>query len=271
MASPTSDCSTAVEQDKPKKQCPRDHLGRRIRPLPQNKRLDAAIASDKARQPKVDIDDKWHRQAGLWAFETCNANSWQSLTEHSLKRTAADVVFAQETRLFGSDEVAGAALGAKKHGWTASIGTASKSQAGRNSGGCAVLAAGGVGMSLGSNELVEDQFRHRIQHAWVGCAARGGIHCISLYLKDSVGIAANLELLQMAAALVKSLDGPWIIAGDFNATPQALAAANWPRILGGTIVARPTGRATTRRRTARAAPWHDRHTNCPAADPPTSR
>ena len=94
-----------------------------------------------------------------------------------------------------------------------------------------------MGVGLGYNELVSDEFRHRLQHAWVGCAVRGRIHCISLYLKDSVGVAANLELLQATAALVKTLRGPWILAGDFNASPQALAATNWPQVLGGTIVA----------------------------------
>ena len=71
----------------------------------------------------------------------------------------------------------------------------------------------------------------------MGCALKGGIHCISIYLRDSVGIAANLDVLLEVAALVKTIDGPWIIGGDFNDVPQAVADANWPQVLGGTIAA----------------------------------
>ena len=62
---------------------------------------------------------------------------------------------------------------------------------------------------------------------------------MSIYLRDSVGVSENLDVLREAAALVKALHGPWIIAGDFNVSPQELADANWPQVLGGTIVPPP--------------------------------
>ena len=92
-------------------------------------------------------------------------------------------------------------------------------------------------MATGKSELISPEIRHRVQHAWAACAVKGGMHCISIYLKDSVGISANLDILLEVAALVKTIDGPWIIGGDFNATPQAMANANWPQVLGGTIIA----------------------------------
>ena len=60
---------------------------------------------------------------------------------------------------------------------------------------------------------------------------------MSLYLQDSVGVEANMDTLHELAALLKAIDGPWIVAGDFNLSPEALAESNWHRIVGGTIMA----------------------------------
>lgn len=36
---------------------------------------------------------------------------------------------------------------------------------------------------------------------------------------------------------MKTLDGPWLIGGDFNANPRDLAESRWPQVIGGTIIA----------------------------------
>ena len=67
---------------------------------------------------------------------------------------------------------------------------------------------------------------------------RGGIHVISLYLKDSEGLSEyNLRVLQEAAVLALTLGTPWIMAGDWNITPEQLQAANWLGVAKGTVFA----------------------------------
>ena len=79
---------------------------------------------------------------------------------------------------------------------------------------------------------------HRICHTWVNGVVKGGLHCISVYAKDGIGpTGENLELMEELTALVRSLDGPWVMAGDWNMTPETLTASGWPRIVDGTIVA----------------------------------
>ena len=54
----------------------------------------------------------------------------------------------------------------------------------------------------------------------------GGLHVVSVYLKDSEGLSEyNLRVLQEAAALALTLGTPWIMAGDGNITPEQLQAA----------------------------------------------
>ena len=172
----------------------------------------------------MSIGDHWHRGMGLWAFETCNASSWKSLLDHALARSTADVLLAQETCIRGTDQISAASIAAGGKGWAACIGDAATLDSGWASGGCAVLASGGIGVSTSRNALVSEELRSRVQHALVGCALKGGIHCISIYLRDCVGIAANLDLLLEVAALVKTLEGPWIIGGDFLTTRHR----RWP-------------------------------------------
>ena len=44
--------------------------------------------------------NRWWANKGLRALETCNGNSWGSLKQAMLGRSAADVVLAQETKIF---------------------------------------------------------------------------------------------------------------------------------------------------------------------------
>ena len=85
---------------------------------------------------------------------------------------------------------------------------------------------------------IQIKHQHQIHHAWVGRVVKGGVHCISFYLCDGEDASDdNLEILAEAAALIKTLEGPWIAAGDFNMSPSTLASTNWPKMVGGTIIA----------------------------------
>ena len=48
----------------------------------------------------IEVEEAWWVQRGLWAIETCNANSWESGKSAVLAKSKADVVFLQETRFF---------------------------------------------------------------------------------------------------------------------------------------------------------------------------
>ena len=60
----------------------------------------------------------------------------------------------------------------------------------------------------------------RIVVRWLGTMCRGGVHLISVYLFFGEGLSQrNVDLLQSIAGVIGELQGPWIVAGDFNLTP----------------------------------------------------
>ena len=77
---------------------------------------------------------------------------------------------------------------------------------------------------------------------------------MSTYLWDSEGMTLrNMAILEQAGAKIKTFRGPWILAGDFNMTPEQLQeeAGDWLRKVGGVIVKpqRSTCRSATGGRT----------------------
>ena len=183
------------------------------------------------------LADCWGPSEGFWTGDTVNSNSWDSLVSNILGRSKADALFTQETRVRTEDKRTSASREASKLGWTASLGLALRTAADRGSGGCGVLVKKGIGLCRSTHE-VKPALRHRIHHAWMGGITKGGVHCISAYLRDGEDASeGNLEILTEVAILVKSLKGQWIVAGDFNMSPTTLAATNWHKLIGGRILA----------------------------------
>ena len=59
---------------------------------------------------------------------------------------------------------------------------------------------------------------------------------MSLYLICSVGMnAANKLICECVAAALRALKSPWVIGGDWNMPPDALAASGFLRLVNGTI------------------------------------
>ena len=185
------------------------------------------------------IRDLWETALGLLVIDTVNSNSWESLVDNILGRATADVILAQEGRLKDDDAANSAYRGAKRLRWTASVGLALRTLADRASGGCAVLTrCGSVISSVAGQDVLRESLQHRMRHAWVGRVFRGGIHCIRVYPRDSEGATeANLQVLLEVATLLKTLEGPWAVGGDFNLTPGELAATNWHTWVSGRIKA----------------------------------
>ena len=86
--------------------------------------------------------------------------------------------------------------------------------------------------------LISPDLRHRVAAAHVSAIVPGGIHIISVYLKDSEGLSEyNLRVLQEVAALTQSLGTPWVVAGDWNVSPAQLQQANWLGVIKGVVFA----------------------------------
>eukprot|EP00969_Alexandrium_andersonii_P314472 13892230-Alexandrium_andersonii.AAC.1 len=104
------------------------------------------------------------------------------------------------------------------------------------SGGVAVCARKGLGVE--PHRQAPDGFQHRIGGAWVGAVIRGGVHFVSVYLKDGDGLGeTNLAILAELAAFLGALRGPWVVGGDWNISPEVLVSSNWLQAVGGVVEA----------------------------------
>ena len=184
------------------------------------------------------LADKDWKDLGLWALDTANANCLETAKEKVLSKSAADFQFLQETKVRTAEEAKAAQRQLRQTGWSAHFPLARTTEAGRGSGGCAVAAKKGTGISPVDPKLIAPDMRHRLAAYHVSGVIPGGLHLISVYLKDSEGLSEyNLKILQEAAALVLTLGTPWVMAGDWNVNPQRLQQANWLGIVKGTVVA----------------------------------
>jgi hypothetical protein len=71
----------------------------------------------------------------------------------------------------------------------------------------------------------------------IGAVCTGGLTLCSAYLHDGIGISApaNMALLQSISAALAQIQGPWVLAADWNASPEELHATRWPELAGGVI------------------------------------
>ena len=165
-----------------------------------------------------------------WAIDTVNASSFQSAVNAVVLRTSADIVLLQEHRLLQGQDAQ-----ARSRGWKSHLPPAWPTAAGRASAGVGIMACGGIGLAPHA-DAVPHEYSPRIAAAWVGGVIRGGIHCVSVYLRDSEGLSeANLAILTQLAALLRSLSGPWVVGGDWNIQPQQLQESRWLDLVRGTI------------------------------------
>ena len=182
------------------------------------------------RAAKVEKADEWlveeaikgngcsHRDYGLWAVETANPNAWSGAKAH-LNSSAADFIAVQETKVDGDTE-GDAENTARNLGRSASVSPCVQGAGGGKSAGVAVACRQHIGVSTSCEE--EDlpkslQGRFAVRH--IGAMCRGGFRLASGYLHNSLGITHkhNMDWLQDASVVLKTLHGPWILAADFNA------------------------------------------------------
>jgi len=215
----------------------RDMNGRRIRHAKRQTCDGDPATLDAIVSGLSDLTDRSWKECKLWAVDTSNPNSWTSAENTVMLKSSADVILLQETKRYGF-ATAKMVTAARNIGWNAVPSEALRTAADKASGGCMVAARKGNGITPHPDSLVKDGFGHRIKLAWVAGFLAGGLHIGSVYLKDGVGLDdTNLELLQEIAGALKQLQGPWVLGGDWNVTPQILAQSKWLDMIGGMIVA----------------------------------
>ena len=101
-----------------------------------------------------------------------------------------------------------------------------------------VAARRGIGIRDPDFEHISSALQHRFHLARVSAVMKGGVRMASLYLEFGVGLnEANLAILQEVATVLCALGAPWILAGDFNSTPEQLEATNFLQLVRGVVIA----------------------------------
>ena len=178
-----------------------------------------------------------HREKGWWAIDTVNGNAFAASLDF-LKATSADVALLQEGRVRAS-AVPDKEQVARNASWNLALSPCAATQADRSSAGVAVATRAHIGLPYpAACNFVASFAVPRFTCKRAGICARGGIHVASIYLHDACGIQdpRNLDLLQEAALSLSMMAGPWVIGGDWNASPQELADSGWLKLTGGVVV-----------------------------------
>ncbi len=177
---------------------------------------------------------------------TCNSTSWGPLRRF-LRRTRADIVMAQEHHL-GPNDVPAKSAWALRNRWHSVFAPA---QPGEGSGwraGVAIFARPHVGLChprAGSHIVVP----HRAVAACVQPPGYRLTTLVSLYLEDGKGVGGdNLAHLGEVGKFLNCQDDqvPFVLAGDFQCTPDEVAATGFAASVGGELVACGTPRGTCR-------------------------
>ena len=104
------------------------------------------------------------------------------------------------------------------------------------SSGVAVAVRGHLGLAQPVKAMDPEADISRFCVRWLGAVCRGGIHLISVYLRDSEGLSqANFDILHSVAAAIAELQGPWLLAGDFNVEPSLLRQSGWLQLDKGVV------------------------------------
>jgi endonuclease/exonuclease/phosphatase family metal-dependent hydrolase len=100
----------------------------------------------------------------------------------------------------------------------------------------------GLGKSAAGDLPVSEQIRNRFGIVHVEGGFKGGFHLATIYCHTKIGIKAksNLDLLEEAGACLRTLNGPWVLCGDFNCTPADIRDTGWTDVVKGAVHAPPT-------------------------------
>ncbi len=196
---------------------------------------------------EVEDEEAAEMEAFQLVVETANTTSWGPLRKR-LKTTQAHIMLAQETKIMIGKQ-AEASAWALRNGWKMVAAPATKGKHGGASGGVAIFARSEMGIRFpvhGAHILEEG----RAVAAIVEPPACRPLLAISVYLRDGAGMnEANTDTMNKVGACAQ-LHSEWqrIIGGDFNVTPQELAAAGHAQRMDARVVAPESRRGTCRTR-----------------------
>ncbi len=186
--------------------------------------------------PQCSADDAGHRRSGLWAFDLLNANTWDPAKRY-IEKTAADFALVQETKVRG-EAIVDAQGAAARMGWQMSFAACDATEAGYPSAGVAVGARAHLGMAVPPIPVIDPIIKSRVHIRWVGNVCKGGLYLVSLYLHNGEGLTQRkLDLLQAVAVILASIKALWMVAADFQNSPEDLARSGWPALVGGVLIA----------------------------------
>ena len=185
----------------------------------------------------VEAFSKWHEEHSLWAVDTLNPNSLNGLKVY-LDSSSASVVLAQEGREDDPESLVKHECVARRAGWNLANFSAFRTDLGGLSSGVAIASRSFYGMTKNQCIDLPSQFASRIGCAHVGAFCKGGVHVVSVYFWNSEGLSQrNVELMHHVAALLSSLNGPWVLGADFNMCPEVVQSSGWLSLIKGKIIA----------------------------------
>ena len=111
----------------------------------------------------IEAKSRWWKTQGLWAIETCNGNSWDSLKRAVLMRSSADIIIAQETNILSDGSINAAQRQARRLGWNPILSRAHRTSVHHGSGGSATLARAGIGIAPVAQSCLHEDLQHRLQ------------------------------------------------------------------------------------------------------------
>ena len=193
-------------------------------------------------------------------FCTVNGSTWSALRGwmdgHSEARKQQGhredvVLLGQEHRLL-ADRAVTSSRGMRRWGWQVGLSPAARTDAaGPNATSAGTLIAAGTHVGLQyiagatSWDFSPKGSEGRVSAAWLD--AGGGIIVVSVYLWHTEQWSArNHAIMEAVFQLAKSMACPWILAGDFNMSPECMLASEWPELLAGQVHAVREPRGTCR-------------------------
>ena len=167
-----------------------------------------------------------------------NGSGWTRAKDY-LATACADAACFQEHWLAAEEARRDAEVAARRAGWALMAPLAKRTAAGGASAGVAIAARSHFGLSHVDHAPTNPSLTSRVAVAWFPGVVRGGVFVISAYFWTAQDITSvsNRAIIEFIAELIDALQGPWVIAADWQREPHELAAAGVPAYLRSDIVA----------------------------------